>query len=51
MRCPVWAWVAIAVSVLAPAGYRGAKAPANVDMQRLVNADKAPGNWMSHRRT
>ena len=36
---------------MALAACQGAKAPANVDTQRLVNADKEPGNWMSHGRT
>lgn len=47
----IWAFVAAALGALTLTACQPAKHPAKVDSARLVNADKEPGNWMSHGRT
>ncbi len=44
-------WILAAMAAVFLSACQPAKGPAAVDEARLTNADKDPGNWMSHGRT
>ena len=46
-----WSLATVVVACLALGGCHAGRGPAAVDAARLTDADKDPGNWMSHGRT
>ncbi len=51
MASPKWILLAVIGAAALGGCQQKAKAPAQVDMQRLLNADQEPGQWLSYDRT